>query len=110
MIFPNRKHLPFLLLAFILGALLGYFLGFDIGYEKAVNTTIDSFEECAAAGYPIMESYPEQCMTPDGRSFTRDISNDDNQVACTLDAKMCPDGSAVGRVPPTCEFAPCPGE
>ena len=27
---------------------------------------------------------------------------------CTADAKRCPDGSSVGRVPPTCEFAPCP--
>lgn len=31
-------------------------------------------------------------------------------VACTLDAKLCPDGSSVGRVGPNCEFAPCPGE
>lgn len=30
-------------------------------------------------------------------------------VACTMDAKMCPDGSYVGRVGPNCEFAPCPG-
>lgn len=29
-------------------------------------------------------------------------------VACTMDAKICPDGSAVGRVGPRCEFAPCP--
>ena len=29
-------------------------------------------------------------------------------VACTMDAKVCPDGSAVGRVGPDCEFAPCP--
>ncbi|MFH0737478.1 MAG: hypothetical protein V1827_02180 [Candidatus Micrarchaeota archaeon] len=29
-------------------------------------------------------------------------------VACTADAKICSDGSAVGRVPPDCEFAPCP--
>lgn len=27
---------------------------------------------------------------------------------CTMDAKMCPDGSYVGRVPPSCEFAACP--
>lgn len=31
-------------------------------------------------------------------------------VACTMEAKLCPDGSAVGRVGPNCEFAPCPGE
>lgn len=29
-------------------------------------------------------------------------------VACTMDAKICPDGSAVGRSGPKCEFAPCP--
>jgi len=29
-------------------------------------------------------------------------------VFCTMDAKLCPDGSYVGRVPPDCEFAPCP--
>jgi hypothetical protein len=34
---------------------------------------INSFEECATAGYPVMESYPERCMTPDGRTFTRQL-------------------------------------
>ena len=29
-------------------------------------------------------------------------------TACTMDAKICPDGSAVGRTGPNCEFAPCP--
>lgn len=35
-------------------------------------------------------------------------NEDDNMTACTMDAKICPDGSAVGRVGPNCEFAPCP--
>lgn len=34
----------------------------------------------------------------------------DQPVACTMDAKVCPDGSSVGRVGPNCEFAKCPGE
>ena len=29
-------------------------------------------------------------------------------IACTEEARVCPDGSAVGRVGPTCEFASCP--
>lgn len=29
-------------------------------------------------------------------------------VACTMEAKICPDGTAVGRQGPNCEFAPCP--
>lgn len=30
------------------------------------------------------------------------------QVACTMEAKLCPDGSAVGRQGPNCEFTLCP--
>lgn len=30
------------------------------------------------------------------------------QVACTMEAKQCPDGSYVGRSGPKCEFDPCP--
>lgn len=29
-------------------------------------------------------------------------------IACTMEAKLCPDGSAVGRTGPNCEFTPCP--
>lgn len=31
-------------------------------------------------------------------------------VACTLEAKVCPDGSYVGRTGPHCEFEPCPND
>jgi hypothetical protein len=29
------------------------------------------------------------------------------EIGCTLEAKICPDGSAVGRTGPNCEFTPC---
>ena len=29
-------------------------------------------------------------------------------VACTMEVKLCPDGSYIGRVAPKCEFAVCP--
>lgn len=29
------------------------------------------------------------------------------EVACTLEAKVCPDGTSVGREGPSCAFAPC---
>lgn len=32
----------------------------------------------------------------------------DDMVMCTMDAKMCPDGSYVGRSGPSCAFAACP--
>lgn len=36
--------------------------------------TVNSYEECVSAGYSIMESYPEQCATPDGKNFTRELT------------------------------------
>lgn len=32
------------------------------------------------------------------------------ETLCTMDAKLCPDGSYVGRTGPNCEFASCSGE
>jgi tryptophan-rich sensory protein len=32
------------------------------------------------------------------------------QVACTQEAKLCPDDSYVSRTGPNCEFTPCPGD
>ncbi|MBW3003760.1 hypothetical protein KY337_04295 [Candidatus Woesearchaeota archaeon] len=34
---------------------------------------IRNFQDCVEAGYPIMESYPRQCMTDDGLSFNEQI-------------------------------------
>jgi short subunit fatty acids transporter len=42
----------------------------------APQKEITSFDECAAAGNPIMESYPAKCMTQDKKSFTQDIGNE----------------------------------
>jgi len=39
-----------------------------------------------------------------------ELPGQDNQVFCTMDAKICSDGTSLGRLPPNCEFAPCPGE
>ncbi len=34
--------------------------------------------------------------------------DDSEPVACTMDARECPDGSFVGRTGPNCEFQACP--
>jgi len=60
---------------------------FLVGCNAAA--TINSFEECAAAGYPIMESYPEQCRMPDGRNFVRIISsNSSSSSAMTMETEV----------------------
>ena len=35
---------------------------------------INSFEECVSAGNPVMESYPQQCRTADGKHFVEKIN------------------------------------
>ncbi len=45
----------------------------DMGSKKicdALIKTITSYNQCVEAGFPIQESYPEQCRLPDGRLFT----------------------------------------
>lgn len=63
------------LLALVAGSAVAYYFGYDIGFEKAIKTNITSFDECVAAGFPVMESYPPQCRA-DGKTFTQDIGNE----------------------------------
>lgn len=50
-----------------LGLIVGYVLGSDN------NSDVNSFEECVAAGNLIMDSYPPQCQTSDGKTFTQNL-------------------------------------
>ncbi len=34
--------------------------------------------------------------------------NTPTKIACIMEAKLCPDGTSVGRTGPKCEFSPCP--
>ena len=55
--------------------LVPFILVYAFFYTKNNSITptkdISTFEECASAGYPIMEIYPERCKVPGGETFTR---------------------------------------
>jgi hypothetical protein len=53
--------------------------------QKAKN--INSFEECAKY-YPVQESFPERCNTPDGRTFVN--SNARQQIEVSGEAICLP--------------------
>lgn len=36
------------------------------------------------------------------------VNKNSEPIACTMEAKLCPDGTAVGRMGPNCEFTACP--
>lgn len=66
---------------------------------------MDKFLNYALAGMIIIASISALGMVVFGG---RGAST--TEYACTMDARICPDGTAVGRVGPSCEFAPCPNE
>lgn len=51
---------------------------FGFSYYRSRNVmpvvAITSFTECEKAGYPIMESYPRQCKTTDGKTYIEQIA------------------------------------
>lgn len=63
-------------LILVLAAALGYFLIYKVGFEGGTKPVISSYDECVAAGFPVMESYPPQCRTDSGETFTQDIGNE----------------------------------
>lgn len=67
-----KRGLALVVSIFLILVAIGALLIFDIGRKEPV-ITLANFEECMAAGYPVMESYPRQCRTPDGQSFTEVI-------------------------------------
>lgn len=42
--------------------------------ERQAIAQIQTFEECVQNGFPVQESYPRRCSTPDGRSFVEEIT------------------------------------
>ena len=44
--------------------------------SNKASGNVNSFVACAAAGYPVQESYPRRCVTPAGKAFSEDIGNE----------------------------------
>lgn len=75
----NRKNLTqaLLLLAAFIAVVGGIWYWQSSRNEQPTpeQTAITNFEECIAAGNPAMESYPRQCRSDDGQTFTEEIDD-----------------------------------
>lgn len=67
-----------LILFLIVGiaAASGYFI-FSQNQQKI--KAVNSFDDCQKAGYPVGESYPAQCWTPDGKRFVQELSDEEKK-------------------------------
>jgi len=102
----KQPFLPYFLVGLVI--ILGLGLLYANAQDAGGDETINSYEECVAAGNPILESYPEQCITEDGRGFTRQLTPEeqlrlDDATAECLD--LCGDGECAEVV---CQGTGCP--
>lgn len=88
---PFSKSLA--LCMFILFPILGFFLGMT--YQKMLSPQDFLSRESNEKNEVITPTPTVKTTIPEGK-------------ACTMEAKLCPDGSYVGRTGPNCEFAACP--
>jgi len=109
------KIIGLLVLAGILGIVALVLLNVTPRIQPAPAPVIANFEECAAAGNPIMESYPRQCRTEDGRLFVEEISdapisNDglglqaNGCAVAGCSGQLCVSADEAGTIVTTCEY------
>jgi hypothetical protein len=89
------------------------------GIDKKTDNCFVGNKLYASKNVDMSRDCPDFCTGIAGHLETKCVNNECKNIprpgwnqpkACTEEAKVCPDGSAVGRTGPNCEFSPCPGE
>jgi hypothetical protein len=50
--------------------------------------TITTFKDCLAAGYTIQETWPRRCITPQGKTYTEEIDEDQAIINNTINTDL----------------------
>ena len=69
----KKKHLSFGIIA---GCIFSVIFLLYLGINNISSNSVSSFQECSAAGFEIMESYPRQCNAY-GKNFVEVIDEND---------------------------------
>ena len=77
----RKKHLSFGVIA---GAISVAIFILYLGYNNIKINSINSFDECAQAGNPVMESYPRQCRA-NGITYIEKIRDDSPLAILQID-------------------------
>lgn len=109
----KKEHLKivYLVLGMVaIGAVVFGIIKFQEG-SKSNGKSITNFEECAEAGYPIMESYPRQCRAND-QLFVEKIPAQEEPIktsGCAVagcSGQLCVDADKASDIVTTCEYRP----
>jgi hypothetical protein len=74
--------------------------------RKIILMTLAAVAIIAAIIYAARTTSEPEVGINDGSTIAT-TTDETATIACTMDAKMCPDGSYVGRTGPKCQFV-CP--
>ena len=72
----------------------------EVKNDDVALEDIKSFEDCEAAGFPIMESHPRQCSVPDGRVYAEELVMQPTYANATADmivVDLPHPGAVVGK-------------
>jgi hypothetical protein len=77
--------------------------------DQSVESVVSYIKDAESAVEPSKsECTAEAKICPDGTAVSRSGPNCEFAPCPEVEAKICPDGTAVSRSGPNCEFAPCP--
>lgn len=76
----------------LLGALVAIALIVWLAWVRPMQreSDIDSFDQCVAAGNPVQESYPEVCLTKDGKRFVNPKQDADHRAHQETEEELVP--------------------
>ncbi len=92
-------HRIVILIGCIMLVLLAWLL-FPKNTQAPSTPEVLSFADCANAGYPVMESHPRQCRTPDGRTYAEELPEKITYVNASADLVVVElpfPGAVVGK-------------
>jgi|CXWL01.1.fsa_nt_gi predicted PurR-regulated permease PerM len=102
---PVKNNNNFLVSLLSVLLLLSAFIAGFFAYQTQKLVIELSKSQTVSTPIATIVPSPTPLETPVATDSATTISS---PVACTMEAKICPDGSAVGRSGPKCEFAACP--
>ena len=114
---PSTKTTTLIGILVVLIIVAGLLLSLSRTAKEQRMLSIQSYDDCVRAGYPVMESYPSQCRTPDGRLFvnpnesvassTTSVPSAPASGACVpagCSQTICADANDAQNIVTTCEY------
>lgn len=99
-----KTGLLILILLVLIGTGVWFFWQDSVSRNTVTTPPVETFQETTTQ-QETTNPTPTRPVTP---TPTTTPEVPESTTMCTMDVRQCADGSYVGRIPPSCSFAPCP--